>query len=529
MTSSAPTTASSHVLERGVRLSASRLWQLQRAFFDRQGVDAWRRGLVPQYITTNPTIVGAYARVVAGYLADRAPVDADAPLHIVELGAGSGRFAYLFLRRLTQLLRGARLPLRYVMTDLAARNVEHWRAHPQLRPFVERGVLDFARFDVEHDRQLRLDVSGATLGPGPLAGGLVVIANYFFDGIPQDAFVIRGGQLLESLVTVATPDPAPDPDDPALLASAVLSYESHLTRAEGYYDDPEFDAILHGHAQRLAGTAIRFPIAALRCVRLLRALAGDRMLLLSADKGHLHEDELLGQPSTGITVHGSFSMNVDYHALATYVRGAGGRVLHASHRHVHLLVVGFLFGEHPADHPATHLAFADAIGQFGPDEFFSLKKAIEPRLDRLTLAQLLALLRLAGGDPRVLSQCLPTLTTLAETAPERDRRDLFQVVELVWDQYFHLGEEPDLAFQIGALLHGMEYYPEAATYFMRSLELYGPDAHTLFNLGVCHYHLRHLADALACAEATLALDPDHEAARAMRIELTAQRRATGDG
>ena len=42
------------------------------------------------------------------------------PLRILELGAGTGKFSYLFLRKLTALLRGHNVPLhlvRYCMTD----------------------------------------------------------------------------------------------------------------------------------------------------------------------------------------------------------------------------------------------------------------------------------------------------------------------------------------------------------------------------------------------------------------------------
>ena len=55
------------------------------------------------------------------------------------------------LRRLTEL-RGALglldVPVVYVMTDFAARTIEHWRSHRGLAPFVAAGQLDFAAFDV---------------------------------------------------------------------------------------------------------------------------------------------------------------------------------------------------------------------------------------------------------------------------------------------------------------------------------------------------------------------------------------------
>ena len=37
------------------------------------------------------------------------------------------------------------------------------------------------------------------LSPESVRNPLVLIANYFFDSIPQDAFHVEGGQLYESL------------------------------------------------------------------------------------------------------------------------------------------------------------------------------------------------------------------------------------------------------------------------------------------------------------------------------------------
>jgi hypothetical protein len=50
------------IIEQDQRLSHSMLWELQREFFARQGVEAWRQGAVPHYITSNPFIASAYAQ-----------------------------------------------------------------------------------------------------------------------------------------------------------------------------------------------------------------------------------------------------------------------------------------------------------------------------------------------------------------------------------------------------------------------------------------------------------------------------------
>src|SRR5713226_5804863 len=141
-----------YVLESAVPLAQSLVWRLQRTFYGDQGIAAWSRSHVPQSVTTSPIIARAYARIVFGFWRDiKSSLDPSQPVYFVELGAGSGRFAYRFLKAFTALLEGstdAHQRFVYVMTDASAPIVEFWRHNPRLRPFVDAGVLDFAHFDV---------------------------------------------------------------------------------------------------------------------------------------------------------------------------------------------------------------------------------------------------------------------------------------------------------------------------------------------------------------------------------------------
>src|SRR5258708_18748779 len=102
-------TAANRALERDVPLSQSVIWRLQREFYIQRGLKAWTEDMVPQYITNNPFITEIYAGIVADFLSDCAShgdsPSPENPARILELGAGPGRFSYLFLRHLTALLR----------------------------------------------------------------------------------------------------------------------------------------------------------------------------------------------------------------------------------------------------------------------------------------------------------------------------------------------------------------------------------------------------------------------------------------
>jgi tetratricopeptide (TPR) repeat protein len=513
------------VLERAVPLSRSILWRLQRAYFMRAGVNAWRTGQVPHYVTSNPFVAAAYAGVVTGFLRDLATAGArrpSEPLTVVELGAGSGRFAYHFLQKLLAepripLLQGA--PVRYVMTDVAPANLAFWRAHPQLRPFFEARVLDVALFDAERDEVLRLEVSGLTLAPGGAPRPLVAVANYVFDGLPQDAWLLRDGVLHESRVTLTAPGAAVDRSDPALLHDLEVTFE-HVP-VEGAPDvDPDVGALLATYREVLGEGAFQLPTAALGCVRRLARLAGGGLLLLSADKGYYREEELLDRPKPHVARHGSVSLMVDYHAVARFVERLGGEALFPAHAARNLCCGAFLL-DAPGGGAETRAAFTGATDGFGPDDWFSLQAAVEAARDAMALAPLLAVLRAGGADAKLLMGIVDRLLALASDASAAERRACFVLARRAWALHYDLGEDRDLAFHLGVWMRELGYREEAIRYFERSREARGANAVTAFNLAFCHLGQQRAPEALCFVEEALAADPDLPGARALRAEIRA--------
>ena len=524
------------LLEYKQRLSRSMLWRLQRDFFDQRGVRAWSEGTVPHYVVSNPFIAKAYANVVFGFLRDCravdnvpensgfAALDLSKPVYIIELGSGPGRFAFHFIRNLLGSFGGSILNgvnFKYVMTDFAERNVEFWSSHPALQPFVEQGVLDFARYDVNRDEDIKLNVSGDILSAETVGNPLVVLSNYFFDSIPQDVFYVEGGQLHECLVTLLSAQADRNDDDPELLNRIQISYDDNPTSPE-YYDDPEFNCILRDYQQRLPSTNILFPCAALSCIRHLRQLSKGRMLLLAGDKGYIKEEALLSRGKPELNLHGSFSMMVNFHAIGQYFHNQGGTTLHTSHCHASINICAFLLGTNSAGYAETQLAYHKAIEKGGPDDFFTLKKGIEKHYEDLTLEQLLALMRLSGWDSKIFLDAFPALLNQVESTSESLQQELNLAIQQVWDNYYHIGEERDIAFYMAMLLYGMKDYREALEYFDHSLRLYGPDASTLYNMAMCHYSLRQLDQAIECVNQTLEINPAFDAAKTMRIKIQSE-------
>lgn len=497
------------VVEHEKPLSQSLLWTAQRRFFARQGVEAWRSNTVPHYVTNNPALARAYAEVALGFLRDLvaggAHFDAAAPFTVIELGAGSGRFAYFFVnafRSLLALSPFAALPFRYVMTDFTKANLAFWRTHEVLAPLCEAGLIDFALFDAESDDALRLERAGGVLAAGGLSRPPVVIANYVFDGITQDAFSFRGGKVMECRVTLSADRADPDLGDPAAIGSFACNYSDHPLAAPPY---PEtlFNAILADYAGTLGDTTILFPSGALRCLDRLSRLADGPLLLLTADRGEQRDEDLGRHPEIGMAVHGSFSLPVNYHAIAEYVVKLGGEVLTTAYRHANLAVSAFLLG---GPYGETRLAFDQAIEHFGPDDFYTLARGLRAEPRALDFAQLLALVRLSGFDPRVLRDCLPAFWEKLDNAGEAERQELARLVEGALANYYHLGEPCDLFFEFATLSYALGDYRGALALYQRSRRHYGDAAATFWNMALCHAALGDAAEAAFCLAEAKRLD-----------------------
>ena len=510
------------ILEEKKPLSQSMLWKLQTDFFANQGPEAWSKGIVPQYITTNPYIANLYAKTVVGYCRDyvaRKDIDKNSTIYIVELAAGVGRFTYTFLKRILHIIEKSSLKglkFKYIVTDFSEKNIEYWQNHSFLKPYFDSGILDCATFNISQDEELKLRNSGEVLSSGNLHNPLILIANYTFDSLPQDTFYVSQKKIYEGLITIIQPDMEVDPEDKSILAGLDYYYTDKEIEAKDYYEDADFNSILLYYKDHLEDTSFSLPIIALRCLSRLKKLFNDDIILISADKGYKNENALLKNSHPFLSKHGCISMTVNFHSLEKYFKNLGGNAIHSIYEHENINMSLFLLSKSTHNFVETIMAYDEIIESIGPDDFYIIKKAVVPLAQSLETKQLLTFLRLTVWDARTFQEFYNILLERIDTEENFPLKELIIAINNVWEHYFPIGEEGDLAYYLGSLLSYIGYDSDALRFFEHSYEIYGASAEIYYNIALCFFNLSQVEKSLEFAEKSLALDPTSEDTKTLR-------------
>lgn len=504
------------ILENQKPLSQSMVWKLQADFYAGQGPEAWIKGIVPQYITTNPYIANLYAKIVFGYCRDLAgskDFDKNSVIYIMELAAGVGRFTFTFLKRFLHLIENSSLKelnFKYILSDFAERNVEYWLNHSYLKPYFESGILDCAVFDMTKDEELRLSRSGEVLKEGKLKNPLILFANYTFDSLPQDTFYVNKGKLFEGLITVTSNEDGADAGDKSILAGLDYYYTDCQIQGSDYYKDTNMNNILLYYKDSLEDTAFSLPVTALGCINRLKKLFNDDIVLISADKGYKDAESMYKNNHPYLSKHGSISLTVNFHAVELFFKSLGGRAIHSLYEHESVTMSVFLLGKGSHDFLETGMACHEIIENIGPDDFYILKKAVVPLNKSLTTKELLTFLRYTLWDSRTFLEFYNTL--LERIAEEKNfpKDELISAIYNVWEYYFPIGEEGNLFYCLATLLAYFACDTDAIQLFEASLEFYGEDASIYYEIALCYYNLQDFDKALIHLEKSLLLEPCFE-------------------
>lgn len=477
-------------IEREKRVSESLLWKLQVEAYIQFGVKAWSQKGVPSYLTSNPSTAFKYAKIVFAYIQEslaNQSLKREEPLYILDLGAGTGRFGFLFLKELKASLQTLQQPVSicYVMTDIVEQNLIFLQEHPFLQNEIKSGHLDFAYYHHAYKTEkIKLRISNRLLEP---VNPLIVIANYFFDTIPQDLFRVVNGKLEEGRITLSSEKSV---TDPSIINHLQYQYAYFPLGEENYYPDfPEASEILSLYQKLFDGSYFLFPIGAMESIRYFTRLAPNWMWL-AGDQGLSTEDQVKKNGEPKISLHGSFSIAVSYHALAQFFERLGGHAWLEKNPNPLFVVLTAVSGK-ANQFPATGLAFKEQIEAFSPADYWTLVSEAENT--ELTLDHLLELIKLGNWDPMNLHAFFEKIRRMLPSGEDRQKKFLVQAIEGVWNNFYPISaDEGAFLLNLGVLLYEIGDFEEALKFFERSKKLLTDDnAAVRQNIILCLERLKH--------------------------------------
>ena len=454
-------------------LSQSSIWRYQRDFYEAAGAGSWAAGIVPHRVTTSPVLVHDYIRTLVAWLDDHGPrVDPSEPDYVIELGAGSGAFAQSFIAQ----WYGAggpphAQPVHYVVTDLVQSNLDVFGKNAHFQRAAALGQLSWAKFDACAPESITLHDGRKLLADAP-KNPIVLVANYLFDTLPNDAFAWDGKLLREWRVALREGEGTPA--GAALLEKLPLADAEYraVPCARPFYGDNELDAVLDGELNE--PMSFPFPNAGLTCMRFFADRTSNRVLLLSADKG-FDEDPLPLETPPEFARHGSHSIMVNYGALRRFFTGRGGQTFTSPRRHFMLrFFVASLGGGKLV---RTRWTFEDVFETFSVGDALAVERGdFQHRLQNepnVPLTRWLGAIRLARFDTY---RYLNTLEDLGQRLGQRLGRteSLALRIEIkgaldAVAANVHPSISADVALNVGLNLTQLGFYDEALAYFGESL------------------------------------------------------------
>lgn len=273
-------------------------------------------------------VVSACVDLVVTSLKERLKdIDSRYPIYLIELGSGSGCFAFRFMQELFLQLQSCAelsgLDLRYVMTDFIPEIISVWKDNRFLKSFRERQKLDFCLFNPDAEEEpLSTACHGWKIEFQQLENAPTFIANALFDTIAVDGFTFSSGQAAEIFVSIE--GNILDPMSSLLDNRLTLHQSNGAAVRLPYYNDPDLDAVLQAYLEQFENGALSIPIQSLSILQNLRRLTRNEMYLLCCSRGFT---DLQGASGTTHLPYNDLSFPLNFDALRKYFAIAGGELV----------------------------------------------------------------------------------------------------------------------------------------------------------------------------------------------------------
>ena len=485
-----------HIIEPFVPFSQSILWDLQRNFFNSEGIQAWNQQ-VPYYVTSNMLIAHHYAETLASFIQDIAAtrtIDPANPVYIFELGSGTGKFSFYMMKQLATILDSLQLRhcAKYIITDISEQNLNYWKSHSQFKPYFESGFLDIGLIDIENPPDvIQLHYSGSLLNASSFEQPICLIGNYVLDGVKNDCFRIENNQINELQIKTTATAPSDNGHLPPM-NDCSFEFEAFATTND-YYQNPIFDSILNDYIGSISNSSLLFPSSALKFLEHFLSLSNQQLLFLSGDKGHQTLSDLDHLSKPHISSHGSVSLMANFHAISRFFELKNGIHMHSPLTHsfkVNLFYIGDpLINQ-------TKRMFNTVFSGVNPGNYLALKNDVIQQKDKLSLDSLFGLIETSFFDPDIYFDLYESITQALPKGSNRDIQNLTILLDHVKNNYYYLPFGNNILFGLANNYYMLSDYLTALDLYKRSLIDFEVDYSVLFNIGLCLFYCNEFNEAL---------------------------------
>ena len=318
----------------------------------------------------------------------------------------------------------------------------------------------------------------------------------------MDVFHVSGGTIQETQAQLSTN--GIDVGAQTNWDKVTLNYKN-CDMADNYYQNARFDSILADYKHQLEESYLHFPIAALRCLDRLSELSSGKLLLLSSDKGYLTPEEVDGEELPELDSHGSFSLMVNYDAIARYFENRGGWV--SLQDPFDLFATGFFALGFSPKSLHTRKALDELFRGQCPGHYYYSYDHFDDNVASASLEVVASMFALSHWCPAVLEAASDRISELIEEADEDVAMYLETHMDRVGENFFYVPGAEDVLFLIGVFFLECSLFDKAIDYFKRSLVYFDSSYEHFFNLGCCYAELDRPSDALEYFDQAKACNP----------------------
>jgi hypothetical protein len=158
-------------------------------------------------------------------------------------------------------------------------------------------------------------------------------------------------------------------------------------------------------------------------------------------------------------------------------------------------------------------SFDSSVDIFGPNDFFVLQKSLKEDAPNPPLKSIVSLLKLGDWDPDVFFKFRDAILNQIANCGQKLRNDLCRGIPRVWENYYMLDTDKDIAFEIGRFFYGIRDYTNALNFYIESTNTIGEHHVTYHNQGLCYYSRGELETSLVHFEKSMAMNSAYEKAR----------------